>query len=338
KMERKVTSILCISDTHLASPFPFGVPKDLPHIDVLIHSGDLTMLGTVPEYHEVLDMLATIPADLKLLIGGNHDLALDQEWLARTSERLQHWESRNGVPKWKGRLGDEYWREAEAVWFGPDSRAVKEGVTMLKEGRHELRLSNGALLKVFASPYQPEFCDWAFAYGRNEDRFNSPGYSLSDAVNIATSPADRMSGSESHGRAPVGDIDIMMTHGPPYGRLDLTSRGQKVGCPHILASVSQIRPRVHCFGHIHEGWGVEHVRWSDERIPTAIPSENTTQVVVEAERKTLAPGPVHVDLIDRPGRSTRSGASTTLVNAAIMDVSYMPINLPILLWMDIGTS
>ncbi|KAF4552024.1 Calcineurin-like phosphoesterase-like protein 1 [Elsinoe fawcettii] len=349
------TSVLVISDTHLASPFPLGVPADLHHIDVLVHTGDLTMLGTVSEYHQALDMLATIPADIKLVIPGNHDLALDREWLARTPERLRSWERRNGVPSWKGRLGNEQWEEAEAVWFGEESRAVREGVTMLKEGRHEIRLKNGALLKVWASPYQPEFCDWAFPYGRNEDRFNSPGYSLSDATNIAMNPVDQNSRDDKPGRIPVGDIDIMMTHGPPYGRLDLTLRGPKVGCPHLLAAVSQVRPRLHCFGHIHEGWGVERLFWDDERIPTASPSSNTTEsfmkawdsienqnvvekIVVEAYRKTLAPGPVLVDLTARAGQPMKPGTTTTLVNAAIMDISYMPINLPILLSIDIRTT
>lgn len=52
----------------------------------------------------------------------------------------------------------------------------------LEEGTHIFTLKNGAVLKVYASPYSPEIIkqsaeqneasDWAFSYTRDEDRFN----------------------------------------------------------------------------------------------------------------------------------------------------------------------
>lgn len=52
------------------------------------------------------------------------------------------------------------------------------------------------------------------------------------------------------------NVDVLITHGPPAGILDQTSRGQRVG-DHILAkTVMDIKPRVHCFGHIHESYGI----------------------------------------------------------------------------------
>ncbi|KAI9487936.1 Metallo-dependent phosphatase-like protein [Zychaea mexicana] len=53
------------------------------------------------------------------------------------------------------------------------------------------------------------------------------------------------------------DIDILVTHTPPFGYQDRIARGgQHVGCPHLRTKVEAIRPRVHIFGHIHEdhGW------------------------------------------------------------------------------------
>src|SRR5205814_5665909 len=57
-------------------------------------------------------------------------------------------------------------------------------------------------------------------------------------------------------------VDILMSHGPPYTRLDTVAWGNKqVGCPHLLRAVNRARPLLHCFGHIHESWGAELVKW-----------------------------------------------------------------------------
>jgi Icc-related predicted phosphoesterase len=50
-------------------------------------------------------------------------------------------------------------------------------------------------------------------------------------------------------------IDILVTHTPPYGIGDRTSRGESVGCEDLLETVLRIKPRLHVFGHIHEGYG-----------------------------------------------------------------------------------
>lgn len=55
------------------------------------------------------------------------------------------------------------------------------------------------------------------------------------------------------------DTDVLLTHGPPKGILDRTSRGIRVGDSELLKRVEQIKPRLHCFGHIHESYGTEAV-------------------------------------------------------------------------------
>jgi Icc-related predicted phosphoesterase len=52
-------------------------------------------------------------------------------------------------------------------------------------------------------------------------------------------------------------VDVLITHGPPANILDLTFLGQHVGCPQLLQRIKQIKPRLHVFGHIHEGYGRE---------------------------------------------------------------------------------
>ena len=82
---RITTRFLIISDTHSASPEQ-NIGKDdiafrppLPEADVLLHCGDLTMLGHLHEYEKTLNMLENIDADLKLVIAGNHDISLVSE-------------------------------------------------------------------------------------------------------------------------------------------------------------------------------------------------------------------------------------------------------------------
>jgi Icc-related predicted phosphoesterase len=86
-------------------------------------------------------------------------------------------------------------------------------------------------VRFYGSPWQPWFYDWAF--------------------NLQRGPQIR----EKWLLIPR-DTDVLITHGPPYGHGDLTSRNERAGCEDLLEIVEQIGPRVHIFGHIHEGAGV----------------------------------------------------------------------------------
>ena len=50
------------------------------------------------------------------------------------------------------------------------------------------------------------------------------------------------------------DVDILVTHCPPYGVLDGKEKNQKVtymGCPQLLDHVIRVSPLLHMFGHCH---------------------------------------------------------------------------------------
>jgi len=51
------------------------------------------------------------------------------------------------------------------------------------------------------------------------------------------------------------NVDILITHSPPYGVLDRNSRNKHCGCPALAGRVSAVRPRLHCFGHVHASAG-----------------------------------------------------------------------------------
>lgn len=55
-----------------------------------------------------------------------------------------------------------------------------------------------------------------------------------------------------------GDVDILVSHGPPMGILDKCSHG-RVGSEELLRKVKEISPKYHVFGHIHEARGAKRV-------------------------------------------------------------------------------
>jgi len=52
------------------------------------------------------------------------------------------------------------------------------------------------------------------------------------------------------------NVDVLITHTPPAGILDVSSRGRTLGCQHLLAAVERTQPTIHCFGHVHASSGV----------------------------------------------------------------------------------
>jgi hypothetical protein len=85
-------------------------------------------------------------------------------------------------------------------------------------------------IRFWGSPYSPEFLDWAFMYHRG-------------------------SGARYWDLIPL-DLDVLITHGPPFGILDQIAPGEMhLGCEELLKAVEEKKPRVHLFGHIHGGAG-----------------------------------------------------------------------------------
>lgn len=107
-----------------------------------------------------------------------------------------------------------------------------------RENEH-LLLNEGveiAGVKFWASPITPEFFNWHFMRERGED-ISTVWSQIPD------------------------DTDVLITHGPPFGVGDLcppyhTSFRKHAGCIDLLNRVRVVKPKLHCFGHIHDGHGV----------------------------------------------------------------------------------
>jgi predicted phosphodiesterase len=78
------TLFLVVSDTHRQWPFTNSHPA--PPADVFLHYGDLTLVGGLASLKRAFDDIKTIDAPLKLVIAGNHDLELDEEWVHKNME------------------------------------------------------------------------------------------------------------------------------------------------------------------------------------------------------------------------------------------------------------
>ena len=58
-----------------------------------------------------------------------------------------------------------------------------------------------------------------------------------------------------HFAAIPADIDVLITHTPPFGHGDRTAIGDHVGSQALLAAIERTQPPLAVFGHIHEGRG-----------------------------------------------------------------------------------
>lgn len=139
------TRILILSDTHcqqprsakdeLGSTSQHAYRQPLPEADIVLHAGDLTQSGYMNEYYETLATLKDHPAELKLVIAGNHDITLDKEFY---TEKLKkhgfHTGNRQDVDA------------VEELWCGEDAR--KHGLIYLAEGTRSFKLQNGASFTV----------------------------------------------------------------------------------------------------------------------------------------------------------------------------------------------
>jgi Icc-related predicted phosphoesterase len=175
--------VTLISDTHNRCAGSF-----VPDGDLLIHAGDLTMSGKLPEVIQALAWLESMPHPHKVVIAGNHDFCFQKD---------------DRAAKWFKNAGIHYLQDSEVTVEG---------------------------LRIWGSPWQPEFHDWAFNLPRGKEI-----KAKWDSI-------------------PAG-IDVLVTHGPPAGFGDLVQGGEQVGCADLLEALDRVQPRLHVFGHIHEARG-----------------------------------------------------------------------------------
>lgn len=185
--------ITFISDTHTKHR---GVK--LTSGDILIHSGDISSMGYA---HEIRDFCEWFndqyQYDYKIFIAGNHDWGFQKKPI----------EIRDIVAEYKNII----YLEDNYIDIGdfPDDQ-----------------------VRIYGSPWQPTFFNWAFNLPRN-------GQELKEKWNNIPT-----------------DIDILITHGPAYGHLDrIINKNDNIGCELLRKRIELVKPKIHVCGHIHTGRG-----------------------------------------------------------------------------------
>jgi len=198
------TRFVCFSDTHGMHD---AIPRaHRPAGDVLLHAGDFTNTGELEQVASLAKWLEQYPAEHKVVIAGNHDITFQDDYYAKTGGARFHGEQRVDCQQVRPLL-------APCCTYLEDSGIEVCGYS------------------IYGSPWQPEFCDWAFNLPRGE--------------------ACR----EKWALIPPA-VDVLMTHGPPKGFGDQTAGGLRAGCEDLLAAIKERTISVSVSGHIHEGYGV----------------------------------------------------------------------------------
>lgn len=208
--------IVAISDTHnLHNQMKYNINDYISPNDynILIHSGDCTNRGTQSDITDFVYWFMNIKGfDEKIFIAGNHDFGF--EMVTKPHHK--------GDFDWYYNLMNE-------------ENLSQSDVTYLLDDSLVINLPNiNKPIKIYGSPWQPTFHNWAF----NLDRFSDELKSVWDKI--------------------PDDTDILITHGPPnqvLDRVDQWGTYRYVGCELLRNRILDLNVTLHIFGHIHEGYG-----------------------------------------------------------------------------------
>ncbi len=132
----------------------------------------------------------------------------------------------------------------------PDTRK-RDDATISERCREKLKRAGVVYLQdsgqvvcglvFWGTPWTGRFYDWAFQIDSRQQ----------DADIFGSIPG------RTEANVP---IDVLVTHGPPYGVRDLVYRAEgrteHSGSPGLLAALDRVKPRVCAFGHIHYWHGM----------------------------------------------------------------------------------
>ncbi|GJQ84226.1 hypothetical protein Trydic_g2894 [Trypoxylus dichotomus] len=214
---------VCMSDTHsLVHNIKFNIPDG----DVFIHAGDFSKCGHVDEVKEFNRWLGTLPHKHKIVICGNHELSFDPKFVNMFKKRFESSCRHTGALTGSDTYGDGEDELKEAV-NTPNNKQYLSNCIYLEDSLVELYG-----IKIYGTPWQPEFGNWGFNLKRGKECLQKW-----DLI--------------------PEDTDILITHSPPLGYGDLVCSGVRAGCVELLTTVQhRVKPKYHVFGHIHEGYGV----------------------------------------------------------------------------------
>lgn len=205
---------VAVSDTHLSEP-------ELPEGDVLLHAGDLTYNGTVPEVSKAARWLGEQTKRYKhvVVIAGNHD------WLFQKDRTLA-----------QRIMQDSHltYLEDKAITICPDgSQLIGTGFYPESSG-----------ITIYGSPWQPNFNNWAFNLPR--------GNPLKEKWDMIPKGIDILM---THG-PPYNILDGVGQDNEDVYPEDDSLSIEHVGCYDLREAVNKVKPKFHIFGHVHASYGL----------------------------------------------------------------------------------
>ena len=237
--------VVCVSDTHNAHD-----SITVPRCDILVHAGDFTDVGLPRDIDAFCSWLsAQSQAKHKVVIAGNHDLSLDAATYPSNWQRFGHPE---------GISCAEQVEKMKKVCLYLEHEPLTLKLDPSNDNLHTS--SPPTIVRIFGSPYQPEFGGWGFNLSRG-DQCRATWASIPPPEPLPDQLQMKSAGkNEVHESFELGNLgyDILITHGPVLGHGDLCLPGrQRAGCADLLDYCEgPAAPLLHVCGHIHEGYGV----------------------------------------------------------------------------------
>lgn len=84
--------------------------------------------------------------------------------------------------------------------------------------------------------------------------------------------ADAESLSAAWSRIP-DSVDVLVTHTPPHGILDVSGSGKVLGCHGLADRLKMLTPALHCFGHVHNSAGHRKISGTNYVNATSVNSD-----------------------------------------------------------------
>lgn len=208
----------------------------------------MVKIAAVSDCHGMLDRVVDFPeADILIIAGDYCPNFIDYRFVSKTAistgEDAVHqlaWLETTFIPflqtlKYKKIIivsGNHDW-----VHYHPETRdlARKALAPVAQYIQDEIIEVEG--IKIYGSPWQPWFHNWAFNLPRHDRGKSTTKYTWD--------------------KIPEG-MDVLIFHGPPFDILDETLEGEKVGCPYMAKKIFSLyqKPKLVLFGHVHESYGV----------------------------------------------------------------------------------
>lgn len=179
--------------------------------DILIHAGDLTYNGKLKDLRKFMDWFAEQSYTYKIFIAGNHDWGFEGTKMGELVKQ-------------------------KAIQYAKD-----KGIIYLEDSGVTIKhFDTGEDIKIWGSPVQPRFGNWAF---------------------------NRDADIQRHWNLIPEDTNILITHGPAGGLGMLSAVPSFIGgysdegCQRLRDTIDRRLKNLkyHIFGHIHEGHGTKEI-------------------------------------------------------------------------------